>query len=69
MSEEVRKKWVQALNILSENPSSKVLCPNCSNDYLIIKTVLVEEYNKKDMYLICPSCNSYNVATAFIVNP
>lgn len=63
MSEQNRRKWLDAAKILGEDLSKKVPCPNCNVGYLYIKDVVVKEDSKCHRYLICPNCNSYNVIT------
>ncbi len=66
MLSEESKKWMDAVKILGEDPSKKVLCPKCNVGYLFIKDVAWENGKKCDRYFICPNCKAYNTATYFI---
>ena len=66
MSNQRIQKWIDAVKVLGEDPSKKVLCPNCNVGYLYIKDVIAEKEKKCDRYFICPNCNAYNTVTFFI---
>lgn len=58
----IRQRWIEAARILGEDPSAKVPCPVCGNDFLEVFDV---EYGHDpvmfDRYLTCPSCNAQEV--------
>lgn len=56
------REWIEAARILSEDPSAKVLCPNCEKDYLRVKDVAYpEDPGLFDRYLTCLHCGAGEV--------
>lgn len=65
--EEKTRKWIEAANMLIENPTAKVVCPECEKGFLQVKDEPIEIWKKLDRYLICDSCGKWNVIT--MANP
>ncbi|MFK8301722.1 hypothetical protein ACI75Y_02315 [Capnocytophaga stomatis] len=56
---ENRKKWVEAASKLSENPSEKVLCPDCEKAFLNVVDVFLENNEPQkgiERYILCENC-------------
>lgn len=59
----IRQKWIDAAIKLAENKNEKILCPNCSNSFLLVLDVPIHEWKKIDRYLYCESCKKHEVMT------
>ncbi len=59
-------EWLEIAKAVSENPFTKIKCPNCGQNYLKICIVPWINESKVDVHLICPSCNARNVITKSI---
>lgn len=58
------KKWIEIAKTVSENPLSKIKCPNCNESFLNIFIVPWKNCEPKlDIHLICDSCNERNTIT------
>ncbi len=55
------QKWLDAAMKLAENKEDQVLCPSCLNSFLLVKDEPINQWRKIDRYLICESCDEYNV--------
>lgn len=60
---ELSKKWIEIGLKLSENPTLKIKCPVCEKGYIEVVDKPIPSTNKKDRYLICNNCKSWNVIT------
>lgn len=56
------KRWIEAAKILTRNPDEKVLCPECAEEFLLVKDEPIDQ-TRFDRYLICPKCGKWNVIT------
>ena len=57
------QKWIDAAEKLAENKKEQVLCPSCSNSYLLVKDEPNYQWRKIDRYLICKICGKHNIIT------
>ena len=48
--------WVEAAQILIENPESRVRCPSCDYESLSVFDVPYEESPHLRRYVVCESC-------------
>ena len=58
-----RLKWIDAGKIIKDDPTAKVLCPNCEKQFLKIRDEISPDGQHIDRYIVCENCNSYNVLT------
>jgi uncharacterized protein with PIN domain len=58
---EISRLWIEAANILFDNPQEIVSCPECKVGKLKVTDEPIE--NKIDRYMICDKCGKYNVLT------
>ena len=58
---EITRKWIAAAKLLAVDPSAKVACPVCEQEYLTVLDVPMEGTRKFDRYMICPNCQSRNI--------
>jgi hypothetical protein len=63
---ETGKAWIEALKQFHQDSNAQVLCPECKNGYLKFKDELWPDGLKKDRYLYCEECKSWNVATMHV---
>lgn len=53
-------------NIL-ENNSQNYKCPHNESHYLSLELNVFSEYNKKELVLICKSCNKRHILSATLI--
>lgn len=57
-----RIKWVNAAKKLVENPTEKILCPDCNKSFLNVNDVFLDDNQPEkgvERYLLCEICNKY----------
>jgi len=58
------RKWIAAANVLRENTSAIVICPECNVGHLHVKDELIPNWDSKiDRFMICDNCGKYNILT------
>lgn len=56
-SRELRKRWVDAVNRLSEDPLAEVPCPNCGHAFLVVMK-LASLGGSSEKQISCESCGA-----------
>ena len=57
-----RAKWLEAATTLSQDPTARVPCPNCGEDFLLVRDLPYEaEPTMFARYLRCPRCGSEEI--------
>ena len=59
-SEDILQKWIDTAKALANDPSSEVLCPNCGEESLKTKDIVISGQDKFERKLYCPKCSAVN---------
>ena len=62
MGAELRRKWIAAASVLALDPTARVKCPNCEEDFLEVRDVPYDnEPGMFSRYLECSKCHTVEI--------